>query len=44
MGIRFIYEDENQRVAVEHEVEKLMVGSLGPKIYAHLHKASEKKQ
>lgn len=36
MGIRFIYEDEGQQHAVEREVEKLMVSSLGPRIYADL--------
>ncbi len=44
MGIRFIYDDDEQRLAVEREVEKLMVGSLGPKIYASLQKATEKKR
>jgi type IV pilus assembly protein PilZ len=37
MGIRFIYEDDEQRSAVEHEVEALMVRSLGPHIFAELH-------
>jgi type IV pilus assembly protein PilZ len=41
MGIRFIYEDDNQRAEVEREVEQLMVGSLGPKIYASLHRARD---
>lgn len=44
MGIRFIYKDDEQRGAVEHEVEKLMVGSLGPKIYADLQKVARKKR
>jgi type IV pilus assembly protein PilZ len=44
MGIRFIYGDDSERTAVEHEVEKLMVGSLGPKIYAKLQKVTEKKK
>jgi type IV pilus assembly protein PilZ len=44
MGIRFIYEDEAQRAAVECEVEKLMVGSLGPHIYATLYRPSETKK
>jgi type IV pilus assembly protein PilZ len=36
MGIRFIYDNDEQRAEVEREVEKLMVGSLGPRIYASL--------
>jgi type IV pilus assembly protein PilZ len=44
MGIRFIYEDENQRAEVESEVEKLMVGSLGPKIYANLRRRPRDKK
>ncbi len=36
MGIRFIYEDQAQQGRVETEVEKLMVASLGPRIYAKL--------
>jgi len=44
MGIRFIYEDDNQRTEVEREVEHLMVGSLGPKIYASLHRARDRKK
>jgi type IV pilus assembly protein PilZ len=44
MGIRFIYEDDGQRTAVEQEVEKLMVRSLGPKIYAIFQKAGDKKR
>lgn len=43
MGIRFIYEDDAQRAAVEREVEKLMVGSLGPHIYATLCRVGERK-
>jgi type IV pilus assembly protein PilZ len=42
MGIRFIYDTPEQQEQVEHEVEKLMVSSLGPRIYAHLHQMSEK--
>ncbi len=38
MGIRFIYADGEQQAAVEREVEKLMVSSLGPRIYADLRK------
>jgi type IV pilus assembly protein PilZ len=36
MGIRFIYESEDQQLTIEHEVEKLMIASLGPRIYAEL--------
>jgi len=44
MGIRFIYDDDAQQAAVEGEVEQLMVGSLGPKIYASLHRPGEKRR
>jgi type IV pilus assembly protein PilZ len=44
MGIRFIYEDDAQRAAVEGEVEQLMVGSLGPKIYANLYRPGDKRK
>jgi type IV pilus assembly protein PilZ len=36
MGIRFVFDDDNQRAVVESAVEKLMVGSLGPLITARL--------
>ena len=36
MGIRLVYEDENQQRDIDTVVEKLMVGSLGPLIFAHL--------
>jgi type IV pilus assembly protein PilZ len=36
MGIRLVYDDENQRRDIDNVVEKLMVGSLGPLIFAHL--------
>jgi type IV pilus assembly protein PilZ len=36
MGIQLVYDDENQRRAVEALVEKLMVENLGPLIAAHL--------
>ena len=36
MGIRFIYETDDQREAVERTVEKLMVDSLGPLLYTKL--------
>jgi len=42
MGIRFLYDTEEQRGDVEREVEKLMVRSLGPKIYANLRKLQDK--
>ena len=42
MGIRFIYKNADQQEYVEREVEKLMVQSLGPRIYARLHDAGDK--
>jgi len=36
MGIRFIYETDEQRESVERTVEKLMVDSLGPLLYSKL--------
>jgi type IV pilus assembly protein PilZ len=42
MGIRFIYQDVEQQEQVEREVEKLMVSSLGPRIYARLHDLGDK--
>ncbi len=36
MGIRLVYDDENQRRDIDGVVEKLMVESLGPLIFAHL--------
>ena len=36
MGIRFIYDDDGQRLAVSRKVEKLMVDSLGPLLYSRL--------
>lgn len=36
MGIRFIYEDDGQRKAVDETVERLMSESLGPLISSHL--------
>jgi type IV pilus assembly protein PilZ len=44
MGIRFIYENAQQQELVEHEVEKLMVSSLGPRIYAHLRDMGDKRE
>jgi type IV pilus assembly protein PilZ len=42
MGIRFIYEDDEQRAAVEREVEELMVKNLGPRIFATLNRPKKK--
>jgi type IV pilus assembly protein PilZ len=36
MGIRFIFTDDAERAVVERMVEKLMVDSLGPLVYAKL--------
>lgn len=36
MGIRFLYESEGERQLVHGEVERLMVDSLGPRIYQKL--------
>ena len=36
MGIRFIYDSPEQRMAVERVVEKMMVDSLGQLIYSRL--------
>jgi type IV pilus assembly protein PilZ len=36
MGIRLLYETDQQRRFIDEVVEKLMVESLGPLIYAHL--------
>jgi len=36
MGIRFIYETDEQRESVERTVEKLMVDSLGPLLFRKL--------
>ncbi len=40
MGIRFVYEDEDQRLAVDETVERLMSESLGPLISSHLRNGS----
>ncbi len=39
MGIRFVYRDEAERQQVEEAVEKMMIASLGPIIYAKLLKS-----
>jgi type IV pilus assembly protein PilZ len=36
MGIRFVYDDGNQRRNLEEVVEKMMIDSLGPLIYSRL--------
>lgn len=36
MGIRFVYDGNDQRQALEEVVEKMMVDSLGPLIYSRL--------
>ena len=36
MGIRFVYNDDEQRRLLEQMVEKMMVDSLGPLIYSRL--------
>jgi len=36
MGIRFVYDDADQRHALERVVEKMMVDSLGQLIYSRL--------
>jgi type IV pilus assembly protein PilZ len=39
MGIRFIYEAPEERAALERQVEKMMVDSLGQLIYSRLLRA-----
>jgi type IV pilus assembly protein PilZ len=36
MGIRFVYDDPEERLALTKRVERLMTGSLGPLIYGRL--------
>ncbi len=36
MGIRFIYDDDEQRRTIEGIVERLMISSLGPLLYSKL--------
>jgi type IV pilus assembly protein PilZ len=36
MGIRFVYDSDDQRRSLEKAVEKMMVDSLGPLIYSRL--------
>ncbi|WP_428269730.1 TIGR02266 family protein [Haliangium sp.] len=36
MGIRFVYRDDDERAAIERQIEKIMVDSLGQRLYARL--------
>lgn len=36
MGIRFVYRDEDERETIERQIEKIMVDSLGQRLYARL--------
>jgi type IV pilus assembly protein PilZ len=36
MGIRFVYRDEDERAAVERQIERIMVDSLGQRLYSRL--------
>jgi type IV pilus assembly protein PilZ len=36
MGIRFVYGDESERAAVERQIERIMVDSLGQRLYSRL--------
>jgi type IV pilus assembly protein PilZ len=36
MGIRFVYRDEAERSAIERQIEKIMVDSLGQRLYSRL--------
>jgi type IV pilus assembly protein PilZ len=36
MGIRFVYRDEAERAAVERQIERIMVDSLGQRLYSRL--------
>ena len=42
MGIRFVYEGNEQRQSLEELVEKMMIDSLGPLIYSRLVKKTPK--
>ena len=44
MGIRFVYDDEEARSAVERRVEALMVDSLGKRLYTRLMEHSRAQQ
>jgi type IV pilus assembly protein PilZ len=41
MGIRFVYQDEAERSAVERQIEKIMVDSLGQRLYSRLMELSQ---
>lgn len=41
MGIRFVYRDEAERSAVERQIEKIMVDSLGQRLYSRLMELSQ---
>lgn len=41
MGIRFVYRDEAERTAVERQIEKIMVDSLGQRLYSRLMELSQ---
>jgi hypothetical protein len=36
MGIRFVYDSDEQRRSLEQVVERMMIDSLGPLIYSRL--------
>jgi type IV pilus assembly protein PilZ len=36
MGIRFVYRDQDERAAVERQIERIMVDSLGQRLYSRL--------
>lgn len=36
MGIRFVYGDADERAAVERQIERIMVDSLGQRLYSRL--------
>ena len=42
MGIRFVYDNAEQRRSLEKAVERMMVDSLGPLIYSRLVKKTPK--
>jgi type IV pilus assembly protein PilZ len=41
MGIRFVYRDEAERAAVERQIERIMVDSLGQRLYSRLMELSQ---
>ncbi len=44
MGIRFVYASDEERIAVEQRVEKLIVDSLGQRLYTKLMEHSRDEQ